>query len=236
LCICEYSFDFWNWSLYNTAGQRNLSVVLTAILVKSFKDAFGRILLMAAARGWGITIDASTSKTWLILFSGTLYFIFDVVYQVVLRYTHQMELRLLLLISGPLVALNTLIFYFVFSWFSQTFYKLNFYKQVYKLSLLRQFACVLGLAGLISLIWGVLETVFRFFIRKHYWWTEWVYIAFWDIIFFLLVVALMVIWRVSEKSKLLAVTQEIRDSEHDISQEDEGKFGIELGKVIAKHK
>lgn len=188
---------------------------------------------MAAARGWGITQDNSSNKAWIIYLSGVVYFLFDLIYLITFKVQESLELYLLLLVSFPLIVLNTLIFYLIFSWFSQTLYKLNFLKQSYKLRLVKQFALLLGLAGLVSVIWGMLETLARFFWKQSDMWKwDWLYIGIWEAIFLILVISLIVIWRVSKNSKLLAITHEIRDDDHEISQEEEeAKYGIELSKV-----
>lgn len=59
----------------------------------------------------------------------------------------------------------------------------------------------------------------------------WLYIGIWDGIFLIVVVSLMVIWRVSKNSKLLAESQELRIDDNELSHEEEGKYGIELSKV-----
>jgi hypothetical protein len=207
---------------------------MTAIVIKSFKDALGRVLLMAASRGVGIIqISGDVSNKGLYIL-GTFYFVFDLSYQIPLKMMQHPELFYLVLLSLPLITLNTVVFYYIFSWFSKTVFRLKFYKQEYKLKLLKQFAVVLGIGGLCSLVWGIVEIIARFFLKRSIWWVNCLYFAVWDLIFFFLVTSLIVVWRVNTNSKLLADTQELRDEDHEISHEDEGKFGIELHRVQKK--
>ncbi|OMJ80586.1 hypothetical protein SteCoe_19128 [Stentor coeruleus] len=233
LCTVENSLECRALLDFNNTGIRNFSLSFLVIIIKSFKDSFGRVLLMGAARGWGITKDISKNKGWTIYLTGIVYFIFDFIYLITFKVEESFELYLLLLASFPLIVLNTLIFFFVFSWFSKILYKLNFLKQNYKLKLVKQFALLLGLAGLASVIWGTLEILARFFWKQSDMWKwDWLYIGIWEAIFLILVISLIAIWRVSKNSKLLAITQEIRDDDNEISQEEEeAKYGIELSKV-----
>jgi len=207
---------------------------MSAVIVKSFKDALGRTLLIAASKGLGIIQTTHSGSNSLLYILGILYFAFDLVYQISFKLDHNPEMLLLIGLSIPLILLNTTIFYLIFSWFSKTFFRLKFYKQEYKLKLMKQFALVLGIGGLISLVWGGLEILARHFWKRNIWWVNSMYFAVWDLIFFFVIISLLVIWRVNVNSKLLADTQELRDDEHEISHEDEGKFGIELSKVSRK--
>ena len=232
LCTLEYLINFWDWEVFNTNGTRSWIILLIGIIIKAFRDSLVRILLMAAAKGLGISWETIKTKPWVIYASGISYFVFDAIYEGIARTHDYIDLWLLLLISFPLILLNTAIFYLIFSWFAQTFYRLNFLKQNYKLKLLKQFAYVLGFAGIFSVLWGVLEHLGRFFLTKERIWKwTWLYIGIWDIIFLMVVISLMVIWRVSENSKLLAVIQELRDDDNELSHEEEAKYGIELSKV-----
>jgi Lung seven transmembrane receptor len=213
-------------------GNRNFLLLLGAVLTKAIRDSFGRVLLMGAAKGWGIIHEEISSGVWIIVTSGILYFFFDIAYEVIIRVHEGIPLWMLLLVSLPLIVLNTLVFYFVFAWFSQVFYTLNLLKQLYKLRLLKQFAFVLGIAGTISIIWTIVDTLARVFLNKENTWQwMWLYIGIWDIIFLLLVISLMIIWRINKNSKLLATSQEIRSDDNELSYEEEEKYGVELAKV-----
>jgi Lung seven transmembrane receptor len=231
LCILENMLNCSDWVIYNQYGSRNLVLLSTAVVIKAFKDSAGRVLLMAAAKGWGITEETVKSKLCFNYTIGILYFIFDLLYESVYKFDESIEIWELILISAPLIALNTIIFYLVFSWFSSIFYRLTFLQQKYKLDLLKQFASVLGFTGVISVVWGLAETLGRFFFKKdEAWQWGWVYAGIWDIIFLMLVISLMVIWRISTNSKLLAMSQELQDRDSENSKS-EDKHVIELPSI-----
>ena len=234
LCVLENFFDLSSWLSLNSTGLKNITTQLTAIILKSFKNALGRVLLLAASRGIGIIPSSPDSKNSSLYLLGVLYFIFDLVYQIPLKLTSYPGLIYLVVLSIPLIVLNTIIFFYIFSWFSKTVFRLKFYKQEYKLKLLKQFAVVLSLGGVLSLVWGTLEIIARFSFKKNFWWVNCLYFLIWDLIFFFVVTSLIVIWRVNMNSRLLADTQELRDEDHEISHEDEGKYGIELSRAQKK--
>lgn len=234
LSVLENFFDLSSWLSLNSTGNKNNITQMAAIIVKSFKDSLGRTLLLAASRGLGIIPSSYSGSLSSLYILGFLYFIFDLIYQIVFKLNHNSELLLLMGLSIPLIILNTIIFYQIFSCFSKTFFRLKFYKQEYKLKLMKQFAFVLGIGGLASLMWGGLEILARYFWKRNVWWLNSMYFAVWDLIFFFVIISLLVIWRVTVSSKLLAYSQELKDDEHEISHEDENKYGIELSKVERK--
>ena len=234
LCILENFFDLSSLLSLNSTGLKNMTTQTAAIFLKSFKDSLGRVLLLAASRGIGIIPPSPESKNSSLYILGVLYFTFDLIYQISLKLSSRPDLFSLVVLSFPLILLNTIIFYYIFTWFSKTVFTLKFSKQEYKLKLLKQFAVVLGLGGILSLVWGVLEIISRFFFKRNIWWVTSLYFAIWDMIFFFIVSSLIVIWRVNLNSRLLADTQELRNEDHEISHEDEGKYGIELSRVQRK--
>lgn len=208
-------------------------MLLITVATKALRDSLGRSLLMAAAKGWGISHETFTSDLYLIIISGIFYFVLDFAYETVMKTNSDSQLWLILLVSLPLIIMNTFIFYFVFAWFAQIFYRLKLLKQSYKLRLLKQFATILGLAGGISVCWTIVELLSRFFLRiDDTWRWSWLFIGIWDIIFLLLVLGLIVIWRINDKSIYLATSQQIHNDDEELSkEEEEEKYGIELGRI-----
>ena len=127
--------------------------------------------------------------------------------------------------------MNTLIFFLVFAWFDQIFRRLRASNQTYKSKLLKQFAVVLGISAGISVIWTILEIIVKVFRNyEDIWKWGWLYIGIWDMIFLLMILSLMVIWRINTNSNLLASSHELRNQDDDLASEEESKYGIELEK------
>ena len=105
--------------------------------------------------------------------------------------------------------------------------------QNYKLALLKQFATILGIGGSISVIWTIIDSLTRIFVDKEQTWEWfWLHIGIWDLIFLVMVISLLFIWRINSNSKLLASSHELRSNDDDeLSIEVEEKYGIELAKV-----
>jgi hypothetical protein len=230
VCILEHSLNFWYWDYINLTGNSSVSLLIVTVLAKSLRDALGRSLLLAASHGWGIVDDNPPFGKCIIYVCGVLYFLFDVVYEGFSKTYAENELWVLMATTLPLVLTNALIFYFVFAWFAQVYVRLQQMGQAYKITLLRKFACVLFVGGFVSVLWTVVEVVTKSFLQVEEYWTGlWLYIGIWDLIFMLMTVSFMIIWKIDENSQILAHAYQIR-SDDDLSSEREGNMGIELSK------
>lgn len=206
-------------------------MMTAAILVKAARDASARALLMSAAKGLGIVHEKINDGIWIIGGSGVVYFVFDCIYEGILRMKDVLRIWVLILGSLPLIFMNTLIFFLVFAWFDQIFRRLRASNQTYKSKLLKQFAVVLGISAGISVIWTILEIIVKVFRNyEDIWKWGWLYIGIWDMIFLLMILSLMVIWRINTNSNLLASSHELRNQDDDLASEEESKYGIELEK------
>ena len=222
LCLVECGLNFADLEVFNLVGKRNIWACLTAILLKAVRDSICRTLLLSAAKGWGITKPSLGSARPRIIAIGTFYFFFSLLYETAVKTTGVRETALLTMLSFPLILLNTLIFYCVYSWLIKSFSKLTNQGQLYKLKLLTQFGWVLGISGTVCVLWTVTESLVRLLFHfEQVWMWHWLFIGVWDVIFFLGVLSVMVVWRLNSHSKMLAYIEEIQDSE--LSHEEEEK-------------
>ena len=233
ICVLENFLNLSSLLSLNSTGLHSIASQTTAIVLKCFKDSLGRFLLLSASQGIGIVPQSPDNKPCSLSTFGFCYFLSDLSYQISSKLSgpgliYQVSL------SVPLILFNTVIFHFIILWFSRTAFKLKQSKQEYKLKLLKQFSVVLGLGGVLSLAWGVLNIIAWFFFNRNSWWLNCMSFAIWDLVFFFIVASLVVLWRVNLNSKLLAGTQELRNQDHGIPHEDEGKFGIELSRAQPK--
>ena len=231
ICMFEHSINFWYWEHINLTGQYSNLLLILSIATKSLRDSVGRCLLLAASYGWGIVDDNPPYGNRIIYVCGLLYFIFDVVYETTNKVYLDNELWVIILSTLPLILINSLIFYFVFAWFVQVYMRLKLMAQSYKIELFRKFACVLFVGGLISVLWTIIEILTKSFLSiEDYWAGIWLYTGIWDLIFMLMTVSFMIIWRIDEKSQFLAHAYQIR-SEDDLECEKEENYGVELVKA-----
>jgi len=90
---------------------------------------------------------------------------------------------------------------------------------------------MLAIGAIISVLWTLVEVFTKAFLHiEEYWKLLWLYIGIWDIIFLLMMISFIVIWKIDEKSELLAHSYEIH-GEEDLSYEQEEAYGIELPRV-----
>ena len=231
ICMFEHSINFWYWEHINLTGKYSNLLLILSIATKSLRDSVGRCLLLAASYGWGIVDDNPPYGNRIIYFCGFFYFIFDAVYETVNKVYLDNELWVIILSTLPLVLINSLIFYFVFAWFVQVYMRLKLMAQSYKIELFRKFACVLFVGGLVSVLWTIIEILTKsFLLIEDYWTGIWLYTGIWDLIFMLMTVSFMIIWKIDEKSQFLAQAYQIR-SEDDLESEKEEKYGVELVKI-----
>lgn len=231
ICIFEHSLNFWYWEYINLTGSQSWILLITSIIFKGLRDSAGRSLLMAASHGWGIVNDNPPYKNYIIYCCGFTYFIFDVVYEGSIKLYHEGELWALIVTTLPLILTNSVIFYFVFAWFVQSFIRLRLMRQVYKLGLIKKFSFILILGAIISVLWTIVEVFTKVFLHiEEYWKILWLYIGIWDLIFLLMVISFMVVWKVDENSEMLANSYQVQ-VEEDLSYEQEEGYGIELPRI-----
>ncbi|CAG9320882.1 unnamed protein product [Blepharisma stoltei] len=230
ICIFEYAVGYLDWAIYNKNGQREVSILILSIFLKALRDGLGRVLLLCASKGWGIVHSTLGDSLKLILVTGSLYVIFDMIYEAVLRTHESAELWITLLVSLPLVIINTFVLYLMFSWLVLLFFQLTQNKQNFKLGLFKQFGWALAIVGGLSALWTIVESFIKFIWPKdEVWHWYWMFIAVWDVVFFIVIISVMIIWRVNERSKLLAFSEEVQEDD-ELSFEEEEKAGIELTK------
>lgn len=229
--MLEHILNFWDWEFTNLTGKRDFMLLIGVTITKGIRDSVGRALLMGAAKGWGIVHDKISEHFLLIVISAVLYFIVDVAYEITFRTRLHTSFSLMITLSIGLVLLNTFVFYCIFLWFAQIFERLDTSNQRYKLKLFKRFATILAVGAVICIVWTIAETLGKFFLDfETIWHYSWLYIAVWDVIFLLMVLSLLVVWRIETNSKLLASHHELRNQDDELSAEEEGKYGIELSK------
>ena len=126
----------------------------------------------------------------------------------------------ILLSSIPLISLNILVLFMIHTSIIKILEELNRQKQRYKIQLLMSFGWVIGIAAAIYAIWGVTETILKYiYSRNGIWKYDWIFISIWDLIFILVALSMVCIWRVNKHSQTLAFSHQLGGDDDHLSEE-----------------
>uniref|UniRef100_A0A183CZ54 Transmembrane protein 87A n=1 Tax=Gongylonema pulchrum TaxID=637853 RepID=A0A183CZ54_9BILA len=120
----------------------------------------------------------------------------------------------------PLVLTEIAIFWWIFTSLINTMRSLRVRRNLIKLSVYRHFTNALCFAALISVLFMCWTIYIHDMQRCLVEWKDWVDTAFWHILFCLILVVIMILWRPSRNNQRYAFTPLLDDSE-DENDEDE---------------
>lgn len=197
LGMLEKAVFFAEYESINASGQSVRGAVIFAELVSCLKRTVARMLVVIVSLGFGIVKPRLGPMLHRVLGAGALYMILSSV-EGVLRVTkHKSDTsKQLLLASIPLAVLDAAICWWVFTSLVQTTRTLRLRRNLVKLSLYRHFTNTLIFAVLASvafMIWSIKQHKMVTCLTD---WRElWVDDAFWHLLFSVILLVIMVLWR-----------------------------------------
>ncbi|EFJ13744.1 hypothetical protein SELMODRAFT_121878 [Selaginella moellendorffii] len=218
LGMTEMSFWYFDYANFNIRGGRPMGITIWAVTIGALKKTIARLLVLVVSMGYGVvrpTLGGLTSK---VLLLGTTYFAaletMDVVEHV--GRIDEMSNKTRLLLVLPVAILDAFFILWIFNSLSKTLEKLQARKLVVKLELYRRFTNSLTLAVIASVAWIGYEASFSlsFLYFKasdpfgENWQNAWVISAFWNVVSFLLLCVLCVLWAPSQNSMRYAYSDE----------------------------
>jgi len=225
VCMIEAICYHFSWESLNNNGDLSLPLVSLSLVLNSAKHTFARVLLLMVSMGYGIT-EARLKYAVRIAVLGVLFFASNLGYMIVLQYSHMhaVEITTVTLASLPVSLTNSLFLTWIFSSLSNTIKHLKDAQQTFKLNIFQQLALLFGTAVGLSVLWFSLECYYRVAKSKEvrwqiWWWFE----AAWHVIFYLMLVGVLALWRPNARSKDLAFTMELTSKGVEMQQHEEAE-------------
>uniref|UniRef100_A0A8C4PZS2 Zgc:162698 n=1 Tax=Eptatretus burgeri TaxID=7764 RepID=A0A8C4PZS2_EPTBU len=202
----------------NMTGLSVHGAVVFAELVSAVKRTLARLLVIIVSLGYGIVKPRLGNTMYKVVGVGLLYMIFSAVEGI--QRVSVKPSNIDILYSGIILAfIDSCIIWWIFMSLYQTMKTLTLRRNVVKLSLYRHFTNTLVFCVLASIIFTIWSTrKFRFATCQSDWQEIWLEEAFWRLLFCVILLVIMVLWRPSVNNQRYAFTP-LLDEEDDEEEE-----------------
>ncbi|XP_039273391.2 transmembrane protein 87A-like [Styela clava] len=221
LGMIEKAVFYSEYHSVNTTGESVIGAAKFAEVVSAMKRALARMLVIIVSLGFGIVKPRLGPMLHRVIGVGVLFFILAVIEALVRTdsLSHDPTSGNLLFAQIPLAVIDSVICWWIFMSLMQTMKTLRLRRNVVKLSLYRHFSN--------TIIFCVIASLIMIFYSARYrdecvtgWQDVWIYDAFWHILFSVILLVIMVLWRPNINNQRYAFSPLI-DGEDD----DEGEAG-----------
>ncbi|XP_031490547.1 uncharacterized protein LOC116257724 [Nymphaea colorata] len=220
LGMFEMALWYFEYAAFNTTGIRPSGITMWAVTFGSIKRSVSRVLLLVVSMGYGVvrpTLGGLTSKV--LLLGGTFFLASEVLELVenvgsVSDFSGKERLFLVL----PVALLDAFFIVWIFTSLSKTLNKLQLRRMTAKLDIYRKFTNALLVSVLVSIGWICYELYFKSTDNYNQrWQNAWIVPAVWQVLSFLLLCVICMLWAPSQNSMRYAYSAEASE---DFDKED----------------
>ncbi|EDV57367.1 transmembrane protein 87A [Drosophila erecta] len=225
LGMLEKAFFYAEYQTLTNKGVAVQHAELVAEFVSCAKRTLARMLVIIMSLGFGIVKPRLGPMLHRVVGVGTLYFLLACV-ESYLRITNVKTDRSELLVASiPLAVLDTGICWWIFTSLVQTTRTLRLRRNMVKLSLYRHFTNTLIFAVIASVIFMLFALGLRKVENCTPGWRDiWVDTGFWHILFSVLLLVIMILWRPTNNNQRYAFTPLLDNPEDEDDDDEEDQF------------
>lgn len=226
LCIAmfEATLLFSHYLDWNDNGFPTTPLTVVALIFGVSKRAMSRILVQFVALGYGVVRPSLGEDMQRVLYLGGSYFVLSLIYTLFInvptssKAVMDTEYDLLSVIVFLLAVIDTAFYVWIFTSINNLMVSLASRKQGTKYVLYRNFRNVLFVMLACTILWAVYGSVI--FINdgngaSPFWRQKWTVDALWELIYFVIFVAIAVLWAPSKNSQRYAYSIELTTLEDD---------------------
>lgn len=196
-------YDFYHFNLY---GTRSKFFMFSSLFFLCLKKTFSRMLVLVVSMGFGVVRQTLGENTNKIMALGFAYFVLSYLHLTVTQLNHTRTLTFGgFLMEIPVVAIDFIIFMWSFSSLGVIIQALAARHQDAKTNLYITFRRILIAAVVLGCSWSL---IFAYCIRTNYMDSHWQSFyrldAFWDVLYFGILLAILYLWAPSEYSSRYA--------------------------------
>ncbi|XP_011189488.2 transmembrane protein 87A [Zeugodacus cucurbitae] len=222
LGMLEKAFFYAEYYSLNANGVSVKGAELMAEFVSCAKRTLARMLVIIMSLGFGIVKPRLGPMLHRVVGVGTLYFVLACVESYLRVTSTKTDEQLVAAI--PLAVLDTGICWWIFTSLVQTTRTLRLRRNMVKLSLYRHFTNTL----IFSVLASVLFMLYALHLRKTqnctpFWRNIWFDTAFWHVLFSVLLLVIMILWRPTNNNQRYAFTP-LLDAPDDEDDDEEDQF------------
>ncbi|XP_017468882.1 PREDICTED: transmembrane protein 87A isoform X2 [Rhagoletis zephyria] len=222
LGMLEKAFFYAQYYSLNTTGVPVQGAELVAEFVSCAKRTLARMLVIIMSLGFGIVKPRLGPMLHRVVGVGALYFVLACVESYLRVTSTKTDEQLVAAI--PLAVLDTGICWWIFTSLVQTTRTLRLRRNMVKLSLYRHFTNTL----IFAVIASVMFMLYALHVRKTQnctpiWRNIWIDTAFWHVLFSVLLLVIMILWRPTNNNQRYAFTP-LLDAPEDEDDDEEDQF------------
>ena len=220
LGLIEKAVHFAEYYQVNETGLSNSQMEKFAGFVACFKRTLSRMLVIIVSLGFGIVKPRLGPKLYQVLGVGCIYFIVALLikmFEIDVYYSSNSREGWLLMFV-PLLIIDLFILYWVLRSLMQTLKTLRLRRNTDKLSLYRHFTNVIVLCALVSLAMSIYILYYHELGCSENFASDWFETACWPLVFSIILLVIMVLWRPSKNNKRYAYSPLVdgNDSEDEV--------------------
>jgi len=232
LGLLESATWYFDYRNFNMTGTRPIGPVIVGVVLSSIKRTLSRLLVLVVCMGYGVMKPSlgNDQKNKVILL-GIVYFIFSSIYDVMSSYSQMtfimQHIRAFFLF--PVAALDSLFFLWILQEISSNIQQLTVRQQEAKLKIYQRFWQILITTAIFSVIWAVYQVFVTMGSNEDKRWdTLWAFEGMWHVIYFVVLVAVAILWRPSENATAYAYSEQLTTDADD-------EEGIEMSAHSTSH-
>ena len=229
LCFIEsavWLIDYWQW---NDSGNRNVPLIVAAIMLTVTRLTLSRMLVVAVSLGWGVVRPSLGNNTWKLIALGVLYFVCEGGLELVQRYSpldaDAEKWRLALIV--PVSVLNSVFYWWMFLSLHRLLSFLDARKQEAKLHIYKQLTAVLLASLLAAIAYASYQIYFSIEQAQMEKWNQ-LYLLDQGapfIIYTVILLTIAALWRPSAEGKQYHYSQ-LQAAEQPLNDDEDDQFAV----------
>lgn len=221
--MIETALLFSRYLNWNDNGVPSIPVTVFAQIFGSLKRSLSRILVQLVSLGYGVVRPSIGDDLYKVVFLGASYFIFSLIYSLIITMPNnsksvETEYDFLSIIVLILAGIDTTFYIWIFTSINNLLFSLASRKQGSKYLLYRNFRAILFGLLFLTCIWALYSSILFINdgggINKN-WREKWTIDALWELIYFVIMVAICVLWAPSKNSQRYAYSIELTQLDDD---------------------
>ena len=224
IAMMETTLQYFHFIDWNDNGVPTLAVTFIALLFGSLKRALSRILVMLVCLGYGVVRPSLGEEMHRVLYLGGSYFVLTFVYSLMMnlspttRLVSTSDYDVVSLLIFLLAIIDTTFYVWVFTSINNLMTSLASRKQGVKYLLYRNFRTVLLVMLFFTCAWVLYSSAL--FLNdaggaNRNWRMKWTIDALWELIYFVIFVAIAVLWAPSNNAQRYAYSIELSQLDND---------------------
>ena len=195
-------------------------------ILHTLKQTVSRLLVLVVSMGFGIVKPSLGDSFYTVAGLGGLFFFFAIVQRIYELSSHTSAITFMQYVTMlPVAALDLVFFLWTFRSLNDVIGQLENREQELKLQLYKRFRLVLVVTMLVASIWSL---VYSFIVVSGRinddWESRWIFDGFFDVLYVLVLIAIMILWRPTNNSTQFAYSRIVAK---DVDDDEEYGNGLE---------